>query len=385
MLIGFDGTPLGELKTGVGHYTFELARALAALHPDDQFEMVSHRAYVEAATAGLDTGLNNLRTVFVPVNRLTRHWWTVGLPAYLKKNNYTLFHGTNFDVPLRGRCPGVLTIHDLSTLLYPETHEARAARRARRRLPLMARQARVIITPTESVRREVCARLRVPPHKVVAIHEAPRALFQPLSADITAATRERLRLTETFILCVGTLEPRKNLLCLLEAFAEVASRLTDEALPVPDLVLTGRTGWLNEGVVKRIEESRFRQHIKLTGYLSDEDLCALYSSCLMVVYPSLYEGFGLPPLEAMACGAPVITSRIASIVEVVGTSAARLIEPTDTVALAKSIYELATVPRARLLMREAGLRRVTAFTWAATAQETYEVYREVLSREKGEY
>lgn len=381
MLIGLDGTPLGELKTGVGHYTFELARALAAGYGRDQFELVSHRAFVAAATTGLTDSAPNLRTSFVPVNRLTRHWWTIGLPAYLKRNQFTLFHGTNFDVPLRGRCPGVLTIHDLSTLLYPKTHEARAVRRARRRLPLMARRAKMIITPTESVRQEVCEHLRVTPHKVVAIPEAPRALFQHVPPQGITETRARLGLAADFILCVGTLEPRKNLATLLEAFAEAATQLSDSAQNVPDLVLTGRIGWLNESLAEKIRSSRFGHHVKLTGYVSDEDLGALYASCLMMVYPSLYEGFGLPPLEAMRCGAPVITSRIPAITEVVGAGgAARLVAPTDSKELARQLYELTSEPQARLRLKEAGLRRAQQFSWQATARATYEVYRAALRR-----
>jgi glycosyltransferase involved in cell wall biosynthesis len=347
------------------------------VRPEDQFEMVSHRPYVPEATENLEIDRPNLRRAFVPVNRLTRHWWTIGLPSYLKRNLFDLFHGTNYDIPLRGRAATVLAVHDLSTWLHPETHEARAVQRARRRLPFMARRATMIVTPTESVRREVCAVLKISPDKVVAVPDAQREVFRPLEPDRTAEVRARLGIAENYILCVGTLEPRKNLACLLKAFDEVAA--SGAIRPIPDLVLTGRTGWLSTGVAAKIDASRFRERIRLTGYVTDEDLRALYSSCLTMIYPSLYEGFGLPPLEAMACGAPVISSSIGSISEVLGRNAL-LVEPTDCAALARGIIELLTNAEARRRLREAGLAHARSFSWRQTAELTFAIYREALAR-----
>ncbi|HEX7177240.1 MAG TPA: glycosyltransferase, partial [Pyrinomonadaceae bacterium] len=165
MLFGLDGIPLTLPKTGVGHYTAELARALAAAAPADTFELVypSSEAPPEGALDPLPARPPNLRTRRVEVGVVGRHWWALGLPRFARREGaYDLFHGTNFDVPLWPGRPTVLTVHDLSTLLHPETHTPRSVRRARRRLPLMTRVATVIITPTEAVRREVCERLSVP-------------------------------------------------------------------------------------------------------------------------------------------------------------------------------------------------------------------------------
>jgi len=174
-------------------------------------------------------------------------------------------------------------------------------------------------------------------------------------------------------LFVGTLEPRKNLLTLVSAFDELL-RTTDLH---PQFVIAGPKGWLTEDLFAHVEQSALVERILFTGYVSDEDLCALYSSCRVSVYPSLYEGFGLPPLEAMACGAPVITSRIPVIMETVGT-AARLIEPSDVRELTATLVELLTHPGARAQLSASGLQRAAEFTWERTAQMTLEVYRAAL-------
>lgn len=376
MRIGLDGIPLNELKTGVGHYTFEVACCLAANAPTDKFEIVSPLSFLSSTSNEDERKLPaNLRTVQAKVNTLTRHWWTIGLPRYIKRNALTLFHGTNYDVPLWDRCPTVLTIHDLSLLLHPLTHEPRRVRRARRRLPLMARTATMIITPSESVRRETCEHLRVMPEKVIAIPEAPRRIFRPLPLAQTVETRKRLGVEDEFLLFVGTIEPRKNLRVLMRAFTEVV-RATGVST---QLVIAGAKGWLTDDLFSQIKTSSITDRVRFTGYLPDDDLCALYSSCRAFVYPSLYEGFGLPPLEAMACGAPVIASNIPSIAEVTG-SVAHLVAAEDVDALAHSIAALLKDEGARRHLSAAGLKRAAEFTWERTARLTREVYAEALKR-----
>lgn len=380
MLIGLDAIPLTEPKTGVGHYTFELARALAANAPADIFELDYPSVYSPLPLDTLDHTVlpPNLRTVRVTVNSLTRHWWSLGLPAYIHRRVLQLFHGTNYDVPLWRRCPTVLTIHDLSLLLCPQTHERRRVRRARRRLPLMARQATLIITPTESVRREVCEHLSVSASKVVAVPEAPREIFRPLPPAELNEARRRLNIEEDFLLTVGTIEPRKNLITLVRAFEQIA-RLNPAHRQLR-LIIAGARGWLNSELFNYINASSERERIRFTGYVSDEELAALYSSCAAFIYPSLYEGFGLPPLEAMACGAPVIASRIPSICEIVGNDAARLFDPSDADSLARSIIELLKHAEARRALADAGQKRAAQFTWERTARLTHEVYLEARRR-----
>src|SRR3989442_1684540 len=331
MRIGLDGMPLNQQLTGVGHYTLELARAMAQASPDDEFEIVSPQPYVFEESKGRDGLPANVALARSRTGFMTRRWWSIGLPRYLEKEPVDLFHGTNFEVPLwaKPKCATVLTVHDLSQLLYPDTHEARHVRRARRRLPLMTRAATMIITPTESVRKEVCEHLQIARKKVVTVSEATREVFRPMSAEKARTARKQLRVSDEFVLFVGTIEPRKDLQTLLRAFERVA-----HARNSLQLVVTGKMGWLFDDLLEQIRNSKVRDRIKLTGYLNDEELRALYSSCRAFVYPSIYEGFGLPPLEAMASGAPVIASRIAVAQEVL-IHAAILIDPliNNTLAL----------------------------------------------------
>ena len=367
MRIGLDGMPLTELKTGIGAYTFELAQALAAQSPHDEFELVSPRAFQTGAMA--DGKPANLSLVYSKPSGLQRRWWTFGLPSYIRRTSMALFHGTNFEVPLRGNCPTVVTIHDLSWLLHSSTHEARAVLRGRLRLPRMARRATLVITDSEPVRREVCERLDLAGEKVVAIPLAPQRGFAPLPPDVTANVRARLGVEDEFLLFAGTIEPRKNLVTLVRAFEEI---LRTTALR-PQLVVAGRIGWKSKELLARIERN---DRIKLIGYAADDDLRALYSSCRAFIYPSIYEGFGLPPLEAMACGAPVIASAVPSVTPAV----ARVISATDVHGLTRSIVELLSDSQARESLSRAGLKHAAQFSWERTAKLTREVYAEALTR-----
>lgn len=373
MRIGLDGLPLTAPKTGVGHYTFELARALASMQPSSVFEVIYPSTYPPIGPVEGENGApppGNLRLNRVRVGPLGRHWWSTGLPSYVRRSRLELFHGTNYDVPLWRQCATVLTIHDLSHFLHPETHEKRSVRRARRRLPLMARTADAIITPTESVRGEVCEKFKTSPEKVFAVPEAARASFRPQPFAATADVRRRLGIGNDFLLTVGTLEPRKNLSVLVSAFAEVTRARSQNNI---QLVIAGGRGWLSGPLFETIKNSPARDCIVLTDYLHDDDLRALYSSCRAFIYPSVYEGFGLPPLEAMACGAPVIASRIASLQETTG-GAALLFDPGSVGELTQNILGLLQDENARRELSTAGQRRAAKFSWERTARETLQVY-----------
>jgi len=373
MQIGIDGLPLTLSKTGVGHYTFDLAQALAKAAPESELELVypstSPPVSFERNQLG-DGPSENLKLKRVAVGPLARHWWSIGLPRYIRRRKLQLFHGTNYDIPLRRSCATVLTIHDLSLLLYPETHPKRSVYRARRRLPLMARNADAIIVPTESIRREVCEHFKLSHEHVFAIPEAARSSFRPIGPTETAALKRRLGVGENFLLAVGTIEPRKNLGVLLSAFEEVARAQPDPAL---QLVIAGGHGWLSGPLYQALEKSPVRRHIVLTDYLHDDDLRALYSSCRAFVYPSIYEGFGLPPLEAMACGAPVIASRIPTLIETLA-DAAHFFDPQNSEQLAQAIIQVTTDLDLRQHLLNAGLQQAGKFSWERTAQSTLDVY-----------
>ena len=376
MRIGIDGIPLTGAKTGVGHYTLELARGLAQIADTDSFEFVTP-ARILSGDSKRDEWPANLSVTYREPNSLRKHWWTIGLPLYIRQSSLDLFHGTNYNVPLWEGCPTVLTIHDLSLFLYPETHEKHRVSVGLRRIPTMGCAATKIITPSQAVRREIVEHLNVSPEKVIAIPEAARREFRPMPAEETRDARKRFGIEDDFLLYVGTLEPRKNLMLLVRAFEEVLCTTNLR----PQLVIVGKKGWLVDELFAYVERAELGDRLLFTNYVTDEELRALYSSCRMCIYPSLYEGFGLPPLEAMACGAPVITTRIPSIMETVG-DAARLVEPTDVDALARNIIDLLADAEARATLSAAGLARAAQFSWEKTARMTLEVYREMLGQEQ---
>jgi glycosyltransferase involved in cell wall biosynthesis len=228
------------------------------------------------------------------------------------------------------------------------------------------------------VKGEICEHLRVRPEKIAVVPLAPRRAFRPVAEAEAVQARRRLGVEDDFLLFVGTVEPRKNLLTLVRAFEE----LTRHTSLRPQLVIAGKKGWLTEELFALIEHSGLGSRMLFTGYISDADLAALYSSCRVCVYPSLYEGFGLPPLEAMSCGAPVITSRIPVIMETVG-NAARLVEPTDVRELADNIHALWTNDAERLQLSTGGIAHAAHFTWERTARLTLDVYEEVLQGAEG--
>jgi len=228
--------------------------------------------------------------------------------------------------------------------------------------------------PTETIKREVCDQLQVPADKVFVVPEAARDCFHPVDFEETEAQRRRLGIGSKFILAVGTIEPRKNYLALVHAFEEVLRARPD--LPL-QLVIVGGRGWLSSGVFEAIEQSPLRERIKLTGYLGDDDLRALYSSCRCFIYPSMYEGFGLPPLEAMRCGAPVIAGSASAVAEVTA-GAARLVDSESTQEIASGILELVENDGMRRELADAGRRRSAEFSWHRTAKLTLEVYQEAI-------
>jgi glycosyltransferase involved in cell wall biosynthesis len=376
MHIGLDGLPLTTPKTGVGHYTFELARELATLEPSHGFDLLYPATYPLLSLPDRLTMPSNLKLERVRVGPLGRHWWSAGLPRHIRAQGIELFHGTNYDVPLWRSCATVLTIHDLSPLLHPETQRRRSVQRARRRLPLMLRTADAVITPTESVRRELCEFFKVAPTKIFAIPEAARACFAPMDFAATENVRRRLGVGDEFILAVGTIEPRKNLATLVSAFEEVIRARPASAL---QLVIAGGAGWLSGPLFEAFSKTPVSDRILLTDYLHDDDLRALYASCRAFIYPSIYEGFGLPPLEAMACGAPVIASSIPALRETTG-DAARHFNPKDIGELTKELLGLLGDEHARQNLSIAGRRCAAEFSWEKTARLTWDVYEEALRR-----
>jgi glycosyltransferase involved in cell wall biosynthesis len=370
MRVALDAIPLVAAKTGVGHYTDALAEWLARIHSEHHYDLLSPFDFDFDHRNGSTP--KNLNKQFIPVRPLFRKWWLVGLPALLRIYRVDVFHGTNYCVPVFAPCPTVVTIHDLSLFTQSHTHEDANVRRGQRRVPIMARRASMIIAPSEWTKREVIERLRIRPEKIRVIHEAARAEMKPIPSELCQEVLDKHGLRRPFLLYVGTIEPRKNLLTLIRAYDELL-RATPHR---PQLALCGGRGWLCDEVFKLVEELKLQDQLRFTGYVEDADLPALYSAAEAFVYPSFYEGFGLPPLEAMACGSPVITSNVSSLPEVVG-EAGLTHDPNDHRELTQMMAKLLGDETAREHFKREGLKQAARFSWERAARETQFVYDEV--------
>lgn len=349
--IALDASPLTVSTGGVGRYTLELALALAAEYPQDQYWLLSDQPFPP-----LHVSPPNLLTGEGPRNQAERKWWLWGLEREMRRRGVSLFHGTDYSVPYVPLRPSVMTLHDLSPWMDPAWQPGAA--RVRRRMPRLLRMglATMIITPTEAVRRAAIERFRLQPDRVVSVPLAAGELFRP----VAPATSARASTSAPYFLFVGTREPRKNIARLIEAWREVR-----RAFPI-DLVLAGRARADSPAIPEE-------PGLRVLGEVPDSELPALYSGALACVYPSLYEGFGLPVLEAMQCGALVITSRDPAILEV-SREAAVHVEARDTASLAEAMRGVAAEPAKFAGIRKKAIARASEFTWRDTARRTREVY-----------
>jgi len=373
MRVALDAIPLVAAKTGIGHYTDALAQSLASIHTDHQYILLSPFDFPFHAGNGMPP---NLSKQFFPVRSVFRKWWLAGLPAMLRISPLDVFHGTNYCIPVFSPCPTVVTIHDLSLFTQPQTHEDENVKRGKRRMPLMARRATRIIAPSEFTKREIVEHLGIREDKIRVIFEAARKEMRPLPLPECQPALAKYDIQAPYLLYVGTIEPRKNLLTLIRAYDEMLNQTEHR----PQLVLCGGRGWLFDEVFNLVEELKLQDKVRFTGYVADEDLPALYSAAKAFVYPSLYEGFGLPPLEAMACGTPTITSNVTSLPEVVG-AAGLTHDPNSWQELARQMITMLDPP-VREHFRQAGLKQAMLFSWDRAARETQGIYDEVFQQWK---
>jgi glycosyltransferase involved in cell wall biosynthesis len=368
MVVALDATPLRLASGGLRRYAEELSLALAREHPEDDYWLLCDFPFVmpEGAPA-------NLRAGSMPEAALWRRWWLAGVHREMGRRGCELFHGTNFLAPWVPLKPAVVTVHDLSPWREVSADSAESGDglsesaggragsfvRLRAAVQLGLGLPSMIVTPSEAVRAELLHRFRLPGWKVAAAPLAASAKFRPV---------EGKRLGRPYFVYAGTAQPRKNVAMLIEAWREAHAR-TGAALvwtgagPAPSAFAGGAAP----------------PGIHCTGEVSDEELAAWYSGAAAVVYPSLYEGFGLPVLEAMQCGAVVIASRISSIQEVAGDGAI-LLDPRDGRAWAEAMIAAVRNPDGPAGLRDRARSRAAAYSWERTARLTREVYLEAVRR-----
>jgi glycosyltransferase involved in cell wall biosynthesis len=268
--------------------------------------------------------------------------------------------------------PLITTVHDGSFRRHPRWFPLKHAALLNLLVPLAISQAERVLTCSEHTRREMVAFYGTDPGKIVVTPYAADPIYRPMPAEqARLAVRERFGLRLPYILSVGVLQPRKNLPRLVQAYARIAKEVPQH------LVLVGKEGWAFEALRRRVAQSGVSSRIHFTGYVADADLPPLYAAADLFVYPSLYEGFGLPPLEAMACGTPVVTSNTSSLPEVVG-DAAMTVDPLDIERLGMAMAEVLLSAERRDQLIEAGFQQATRFSWERTARETIAAYEAVL-------
>lgn len=361
MRIGIDVTPLDVPYSGVGTYTSNLLKTLLSFNNSE---------YIPLAPPAWPR-----RNVVRRVALNKSVWMQAALPLKISWLQLDLCHFTNFVAPLWSPCPTVLTIHDMTLWLFRQHHTLRRLLAMRPIIPLVARRAQAIITVSESAKADLIAILDIDPAKVHVVYEAPSAEFRPLEAS---EERESVRmlygLPSQYILYVGTLEPRKNLVRLLEAFAYLRSQ---ERIP-HNLVLVGNRGWKERPIFEAVKRLGIQSSLHFIGQVPLDHLVQLYNSADLLAFPSLYEGFGLPIVEAMACGTPVLTSPRGSLREIAG-DAAEFIDPVDVNSIAEGLYRILCDPGYAERLRARGLDRAQQFTWTRAAQQTRGIYENVIT------
>ncbi len=371
-----DAFPLNAPKSGVGYYTYHLLKALSNLYKsEDEFiyfygrrfsnEIIERPATVDAATR------KTLKALFRDPYRITQPIKELIFKIGAKKINPDIYHDTNYVLlPYSG--PQVVTVFDMSIKRFPETHPAGRVKFFNEYFDKRIPNANQILSISEFTKNELVEIMGISPDKITVTPLAqPENFYAPSNSQIEEFKKEH-RLPDKFFLYLGNIEPRKNLITLIQAFKNFSNSNHNVKL-----ILAGSQTWLSEPVIQEIKKLNLENSVFLPGYVNENDLPLWYASSLAFVYPSKYEGFGLPVIESMAAGSPVITSNVSSIPEVAG-DAAILIPPDDIDGWASAMSAIVNSPEMRERLINSGLSRAKLFSWEKCAKMTHEVYENCL-------
>lgn len=367
MRIGIDARLVFYNRAGIGEYIVQLIEALAGLEPEnDTFFVLQSR---KDRSAIINCNGFERRSLWTPShNRFEQ----MTLSFEVSQLGLDLLHSPDFIPPFRRNCRSVITIHDLAFLLYPHFLTKESARYYGQ-IDQAWRKTNHIIAVSEATKQDSIKMLGVPDKKISVIHEAANPIYRPLPvAEARQVTRDKYKIDQDFILFVSTIEPRKNLPGLLHAYRRLRDNYKREEI----LVLSGGNGWLWEEVYETVDYLNLEKHVAFLGRVPSEDLVYLYNATRLFVHPSFYEGFGLTPLEAMTCGAPVIVSNTSALPEVVG-DAGLMVNPHDIDGLTVAMWRMLTDEDLRQSYIDKGLKRAKKFSWQETAKKTLEVYHKV--------
>ena len=367
MRVGIDARLSYHQPAGISRYTKHLIEELALQDRESTYTVFQHRKQRKPLASAPNF---RRRTLFTPVHsRLEQSMLAVELSFH----SLDLLHSTDFIPPFNSSIPSVITVHDLAFLRWPhfltENHAAYYSQIDRAVL-----HAKHIIVPSESTKNDVVGQLGASPKKISVIYEAAAPQYRPLLQDrCRAAMQAEYGIPEKYIFFVSTIEPRKNIEGLLDAFYHLRKYYN---IADTGLVLAGKPGWLYEEIYRKVEQLDLGRSTFFVGRVPDEDLHQLFVGARCHVHPAFYEGFGLSPLEAMACGTPTIVSNTSSMPEVVG-DAGLIVDPSDREEIAVAMHRLLTEEALHQELSQKGLQRASVFSWSRAASETLDVYRMV--------
>ena len=367
MRVAFDAHVIGERESGNETYAVNLLRALANAPNGDTYQVLTPHPDRLRAILPLPRSAEIVRVR--PATSVLRI--PFGMPGAVRRHHSEVLH-VSYVAPPVVACPTVVTVHDLSYLAYPRSLSPWARFMLTALVPLSTRRAARVIAVSAFTRQDLVTRYGLRAEKISVIHEAAGPAFRV----VDDARRQRLpaRVTEPFVLAFGNLEPRKNLARLIEAFATIAR----EPAMTAKLVLVGNAKGEAGALERLVEQHGLRERVVFTGFVTEDRLVLLYNRAAVFVYPSIYEGFGLPPLEAMACGCPVVASSVTAMPEVLG-DAALLVDPTSTLALAEAMRAVLASDVLASDLRAKGRQRADRYSWTMAAEQTRAVYRSAVT------
>ena len=376
--IGIDVTSAITQGGGIGRYTRELSHALIARKSPYTFRFFSAKPPSERPVAEPVPMADHTSYHPAPLNErwLYRLWYRLRLPLPVQwiTGPLDLFHSPDFVLPpVSGSIPTLLTVHDLSFAHYPELFPVPLVQYLNRVVPWSIGRASHILADSQATKQDLMALWHVPDEKISVLYCGVHDRFKPVTdGKLLTAVRQKYALGDApYILNVGTLQPRKNYQMLIRAFRPVADQHPH------NLIFAGGKGWLYDEMMAEVERQGLNGRVHFIGFVDDNDLPALYSAASLLTFPSLYEGFGLPLLEAMACGVPVVSSNASSLPEVVGDGGL-LLSPNEVTAWSENISELLADPVRRAQMVAAGFRQARQFTWHQASRQLLTLYQNLL-------